>query len=141
MKKNIPQSPTIYQLVYLIRKAKKERLTEDERSILQEWLNRDMQNLELYNKLLSDDHSDKMKEMRSKDTFNHYATITKAARLRESVQSVSYGSVVAAASVALYFLFAPLVSEQPDDSITPAEGESDLITLHTGAVREDLPVH
>src|SRR5690606_28689756 len=112
MKKNIPQSPTIYQLVFLIRKAKKERLTDTEQTVLNEWLSQDAQNLELYNKLLSEEHPGKIKEMLAKDTFRYYAKITKATRIKRRVRRFSYGSVMAAASVALYFLFTPMISEQ-----------------------------
>src|SRR5690606_23715457 len=115
-------------------KAKKERLTDAEQTLLNEWLSQDAKNLELYNKLLSEDYPRKMKGMLTKNTGAHYRKITKTTRIRKMVRSFSYGSVLAAASVAMYFLFTPLVSEQQDDNITPEEGESDLITLRTGGV-------
>ncbi len=139
MKKNI-QSPTIYQIVFLIRKSKKEDLTATELSMLKEWLDRDTQNLDLYNKLLSENHSRQINEMLDKNTLGRYNQITAATRAKKVVRWSTYGSLLAAASIAIHFLFTPFVSEKTEDSIVPEEGETDLITLSTGTVREDLTV-
>lgn len=141
MKKRTRYSPTIYQITFFIRKAKKEGLTESEAQTLHEWLDQDVKNLELYNRLLTEDHSHKIEDMLAKDTSGWYSRTKNRTAGRKTIRWISYGSLLAAASVALYFLFTPRITVDPENNIQTIRDATEVVTLSSGDIREDLLVH
>lgn len=144
MKKKTDYSPTIYHIVFLVRKARTESLTPDESQLLQDWLDQDTKNRDLYDRLLIEDQSQKIQDMVSMDASAQYTRIIDGTRRKKKTQWLVYGGMAAAASVALYFFFAPLSSdttiiETRDLSVLP-DKRLDLITLHSGAMQKDLIV-
>lgn len=144
MKKITDYTPTVYELVSIIRKARKDSLTPVESQTLQEWLDRDVKNRELYERLLCEDQSEKVESMVSMDASAPYFRMINVQRKKKKTQWLVAGGISVAASIMLYFLFVPL---SPDTTMETrgslsllSKEASDLITLQTGPMQKDLIV-
>lgn len=145
MKKNNKFSPNIYEIVYLIRKGRNMPLTTSELEELQAWVDQNPENLELYNRLIADDLSDKVDTMVSIDTAKHYDQLRKVNKQKSTIRWFAYAGLTAA-SISLFVLFRPFFSDNSLPSTTNnnvqliEQGNAEMITLSKGTVLKDLVV-